>query len=91
MIKDEDIRFGETTVKDRFAHGRGYVRRKVRYMCVNCGSYEIEVKCWNDWDESEQKWVHMETCDDDCDSAYCRNCGDVVEIEEQRIPVPGAK
>ena len=84
-IDDKDIGFGESTVKRSEPRGYNY-RRKVQFICENCGCKTIERSFYCTWDIEAQQWVLGSPNDDACD--YCTECGGESYFNDEYVPLP---
>ncbi len=53
----------------------------IRYICDECGEYDVEARWWCKWDRAKQTWVPHE----DCDEYHCNDCGDQVNVTVEEI------
>ena len=55
---------------------------KTRKTCSVCGSTDIRIDAWAEWDEEIQEWVLSEVYD----AAFCMGCEGECKIEEKEFP-----
>lgn len=49
------------------------------FRCSECGSRDVRIDAWAEWDILTQRWILSETYD----NAYCRDCeGETTLVEE---------
>lgn len=54
---------------------------KHKVVCTSCGSDDVVVDAWAEWNVPKQQWQLAETFES---TAYCRNCDGECSIREVR-------
>lgn len=54
---------------------------RIRKVCGTCGSTDVLLDAFVEWDEVEQTWVIQNTFD----AAYCETCEGEASIEDQPL------
>lgn len=52
--------------------------RRVNYICPECGSSDVLLDAWAEWDATLQDWVLHDTLT----HAYCRRCDGETRLQE---------
>ncbi len=55
---------------------------KVKKCCRNCGSTNIKIDAWAEWNEKTQEYELSQTFDD----AFCEDCEETGSFEDEDIP-----
>lgn len=54
---------------------------KVTMVCCKCGSEDVMLDAWAEWDFANQEWTLRSTHD----NAFCNDCGGETRIEEKEL------
>ena len=54
---------------------------RIRKVCSTCGSPDVLLDAFAEWDEVEQAWCLQNTFD----AAYCETCEGETSVEDQEI------
>lgn len=57
-------------------------KRKYRIVCTHCGSDDVVVDAWAEWDAAEYRWRVAEVFDS---TAHCRNCDGECSIRTESM------
>ncbi len=60
---------------------------KVKKCCRNCGSTNIKIDAWAEWNEETQEYELSQTFDD----AFCEDCEETGSFEDEDIPAETPK
>lgn len=52
--------------------------KRINYICNECGSSDVLLDAWAEWDVSQQDWVLFDTLS----QAYCRRCDGEARLQE---------
>ena len=56
--------------------------QRITYICSSCGSYDVVVDAWAEWDVANQRWRAAEIFES---TAYCRKCDGECSIRESPV------
>ena len=53
------------------------MKKRVKYVCCDCGSDNVSVDAFVDWNQEKQEWCDIRAT---YDEATCHECGDFCKL-----------